>query len=64
MGNRVKVFLWNEEIGILVWNKAKNLSYFTFNPEWKGLDVQPFPRVEVDKPLLPIWGGDKRLHAS
>lgn len=60
MENSVKVFLWNEEIGILVWNKAKNLSYFTFNPEWKGLDVQPFPRVEVDKPLLPIWGEGTR----
>ena len=58
MENRVKVFLWNEEIGMLVWNKTRNLSYFTFNPKWKGLDVQPFPRVKFNNRLISIWGED------
>jgi hypothetical protein len=30
MENSVKVFLWNEEIGILVWNKAKKPILFHF----------------------------------
>ena len=60
MENNVKVFLWNEEIGMLVWNKARNLSYFTFNPKWKGLDVQPFPRIKVNNRLIPIRGEEIR----
>ncbi len=60
MENKVKVFLWNEEIGMLVWNKTKNLSYFTFNPQWKGLGVQPFPRIKVNNRILPIWGEEVR----
>ena len=60
MENNVKVFLWNEEIGMLVWNTARNLSYFTFNPKWKGLDVQPFPRIKVNNRLIPIRGEEIR----
>ena len=56
MENSIHVILWGEEIGILAWNNARKLSYFTFNPNWKTDSVSPFPRVKYNNKMIPIWG--------
>ena len=40
----VKIMLYNEEVGRLVWDEHRHLSYFTYNPEFikKGLNISPF----------------------
>ena len=40
---RLRVMLWDREIGQLCWNPAKGNSYFFFSPEYlsSGLDIAP-----------------------
>ena len=37
----IKVILWGEEVGRLLWDERRHLSYFTFNPDFlsKGIDI-------------------------
>ena len=39
----LRVMLWENEVGRLVWDERRNLSYFTYNPEFlkKGIDISP-----------------------
>ncbi|MDY8136169.1 type II toxin-antitoxin system HipA family toxin [Aquimarina sp. 2201CG5-10] len=39
----IKITLWNEELGALIWDKNRNFGSFEFFPEFlkKGLDVSP-----------------------
>ena len=32
MSRMIKVILWGEEVGRLLWDERRHLSYFTFNP--------------------------------
>ena len=43
----IKVILWGEEVGRLLWDERKHLSYFTFNPDFlsKGIDIAPLTPV-------------------
>ena len=43
MSRMIKVILWGEEVGRLLWDERKHLSYFTFNPDFlsKGIDIAP-----------------------
>ncbi len=54
----IRVFLWGEEVGRLVWEKNQGRSYFTFNRDFlsRGLDIAPMvaPIGEI-RGLLPIY---------
>ena len=57
----LRVMLWESEVGRLVWDERRNLSYFTFNPEFlkKGIDVSPIaaPIISSRQPaacLMPM----------
>jgi len=41
MSGALKVMLWGREVGRLLWDKSRNNTYFTFNPEYlnDGLDI-------------------------
>ena len=41
MSRMIKVILWGEEVGRLLWDERRHLSYFTFNPDFlsKGIDI-------------------------
>lgn len=61
----LKVILWGQEIGRLAWDPRRNLSYFTYNPDYlrNGLDV--FPLVASIKKVrvgMPIWGENKKIY--
>ena len=61
----LKVILWDEEIGRLMWDERRHLSYFTYNPEFikKGLNVAPLVApIDGSNGLLPIWGEDAKIY--
>ena len=61
----VKIMLYNEEVGRLVWDEHRHLSYFTYNPEFikKGLNISPFVApINVYRGMLPIWGDDAKIY--
>lgn len=67
MANSIKVMLWGEEIGRLMWHNARRTSYFTFNPDFvkKGqLDISPLTNSikKANVHLLPVWGEDERIY--
>ena len=39
----LRVKLWDDEIGVLMWDKQRKKSYFIYNPKFlkKGLEVAP-----------------------
>lgn len=62
--NYITVRLWGEELGRLVWNPSRRLSYFLFNPDVKTRpDVAPL-MYPVDKwdNALPAYGDSGRLY--
>ena len=65
MSKTVKVILWDEEIGRLSWDGRRNVSYFTFNPDFlrKGLDVSPLTASVHDlRSRMPIYGDMERIY--
>lgn len=61
----LKIILWNEEIGRLVWDEHRRLSYFTYNPDFikKGLNISPFVApIGGTGGLLPVWGEDAKIY--
>ena len=65
MSKTVKVILWDEEIGRLSWDGRRNLSYFTFNPDFlrKGLDVAPLTASVHDlRSRMPVYGDTERIY--
>ena len=65
MSKTVKVILWDEEIGRLSWDGRRNVSYFTFNPDFlrKGLDVAPLTASVHDlRSRMPIYGDTERIY--
>ncbi len=61
----IKVNLWGQEIGRLVWNSATRRTYFMYNPEQKDRipDIAPLlSPVKNRNVLLPIYGDDRPLY--
>ena len=61
MKGSLKIMLWNQEIGRLVWDKRVNNTYFVYNPDFlkKGLDLAPLTAsVKGIKSRLPFYGED------
>ena len=61
----LKVILWDEEIGRLMWDERRHLSYFTYNPEFikKGLNISPLVApIDGINGVLPIWGEDAKIY--
>lgn len=65
MTKSLRVLLWDEEIGRLVWDERRRLSYFTYNPEFvrKGLNVSPLVApVDGAKAHMPVWGEAAKIY--
>lgn len=61
----IKVNLWGQEIGRLVWNSSTRRSYFMYNPEQmnKIPDIAPLlSPMKSRNILLPIYGDDRPLY--
>ena len=61
----LKIILWDEEIGRLVWDEHRRLSYFTYNPDFikKGLNISPLVApIDGTRGLLPVWGEDAKIY--
>lgn len=61
----LKVNLWGQEIGRLVWNSAMRRTYFMYNPEQKNEVPDIAPLLSSAKSrniLLPIYGDDRPLY--
>ncbi len=61
----LKVFLWGKEIGRLAWHESRQVSYFTYNPEFlRGkLDIAPLV-APIRNPLSSraIFGETERIY--
>lgn len=62
--NQLKVILWGEEIGRLVWESKSHIPHFTFNPELKNRpDIAPLiAPVGNFRERLPIYSDDRRIY--
>lgn len=62
--NFLKVKLWGEEIGRLVWDSRRRTTYFIFNPEMEDRpDVAPLLRpVSANNDILPVYGDERRIY--
>lgn len=61
----LRVILWDEEIGRLAWDEHRQLSYFTYNPDFlkKGLNVSPLVApVEGVRAMTPVWGEEAKIY--
>ena len=61
----LKVNIWGQEIGRLVWDSATRRTYFTYNPELKDRipDIAPLiSPAENRNFLLPIYGDDRPIY--
>ena len=59
----LKVKLWGEEIGRLVWNSATRRIYFMYNPDLNNIpDIAPLLSSAKNRNnLLPIYGDERPL---
>ncbi len=65
MSETVKVILWGKEVGRLLWDSRRKLSYFTYNPAFlqEGLDVAPFTASIHDfRSRMTIYGDTERIY--
>ncbi len=61
----LKVKLWGQEIGRLVWDSAKRRTYFMFNPELNNdiPDIAPMISPAKSRNIhLPIYGDDRPIY--
>ena len=60
----LKVILWGEEVGRLVWDAKRRLSYFNYNPLFlrKGLDIAPLAAPLKVYANMPVWGEDGKIY--
>ena len=60
----LKVKLWGEEIGRLVWNSATRRTYFMYNPDLTNIpDIAPLLSSAKNRNiLLPIYGDERPLY--
>lgn len=45
----LKIMLWGQELGRLSWDARKGISYFEFNPDMLGGELDPFPLIASTK---------------
>ena len=61
----LKVFLWGKEIGRLAWHESRQISYFTYNPEFLrgNLDIAPLT-ASIRNPMSSraIFGETERIY--
>ena len=65
MKEPLKVFLWDKEIGRLVWDNKTHNTYFTYHPNYlkNGLDIAPLTApVKGIRSRLPIYGEDDKKY--
>ena len=65
MTKSLRVILWGEEIGRLMWDERRRLSYFIYNPDFvkKGLNVSPLVApIESVRALSPVWGEEAKIY--
>lgn len=65
MSRMIKVILWGEEVGRLLWDERRHLSYFTFNPDFqsKGIDIAPLTApIGGIGSRMPIYGAPERIY--
>lgn len=64
--NYLKVKLWGDEIGRIVWDSSLKTTYFIFNPDIADRpDVAPLLRPKSSaNDLLPLYGDDKRIYQN
>lgn len=61
----LKVKLWGQEIGRLVWESATRRIYFMYNPKLNNIpDIAPLLSSKTRNILLPIYGDDRPLYQS
>ncbi len=60
----LKVKLWDEEVGRLMWDGRRRTSYFVYNPSFvnKGLNVSPLVAPIDGAVDLPVWGEEARIY--
>lgn len=60
----LKVILWDEEIGRLVWDARRRLSYFNYNPSFirKGLEIAPLSAPLKVYSNMPVWGEEEKIY--
>ena len=60
----LKVKLWGEEIGRLVWHSATRRIYFMYNPKLNNIpDIAPLLSSAKNRNiLLPIYGDERPLY--
>jgi len=61
----LKIMLWDEEIGRLMWDDRRRTTYFMYNPSFvkRGLDVSPLvaPVGKIGA-VIPVWGEDAKIY--
>lgn len=62
--NQLKVLLWGEEIGRLVWESKSHTSYFVFNPNLKNrADFAPLiAPADRNRDGLPVYSDERRIY--
>ncbi|MCF0177288.1 MAG: HipA N-terminal domain-containing protein, partial [Bacteroidales bacterium] len=65
MNKPLKVLLWGEEIGLLMWDSRRRTTYFTYNRKWakKGINVSPLQApINNSTVMMPVWGEQERIY--
>ena len=59
----LKVILWDEEIGRLMWDARRRMAYFMYNPEFvkRGLNIAPLV-APIDRGITTFWGEDAKIY--
>lgn len=59
----LRVILWDEEIGRLMWDERRRMAYFMYNPEFvkRGLNIAPLV-APVDRGMTTFWGEDAKIY--
>ena len=61
----LSIRMWGEEVGRLLWDERRHLSYFTFNPDFlsKGIDIAPLtaPIGDIGS-RMPVYGASERIY--
>lgn len=59
----LRVILWDEEIGRLMWDARKRMAYFMYNPEFvkRGLNIAPLV-APIDRGITVFWGEEAKVY--
>lgn len=49
----IRIILWGQEIGSLMWRDESHSSYFLYNPDFLKSPIEPFPLI-APKPAMPF----------